>query len=129
MPATLLKKRLWHRRFPVNFVKFLRTSFLQNTSGRLLLTFFGLSTVLTMNGSTSVAFLYFLVLKLFSLRWKFYDLWGLINHSFEIWRQYFLTIIPNFLKFANNIIYYHSQFYYNIFFWLRFLISNQFISN
>ena len=26
-PATLLKKRLWHRRFPVNFVKFLRTPF------------------------------------------------------------------------------------------------------
>ena len=24
-PATLLKKRLWHRCFPVNFVKFLRT--------------------------------------------------------------------------------------------------------
>ena len=24
-PATLLKKRLWHRRFPVNFPKFLRT--------------------------------------------------------------------------------------------------------
>ena len=23
--ATLLKKRLWHRRFPLNFVKFLRT--------------------------------------------------------------------------------------------------------
>ena len=34
---TLLKKRLWHRCFPVNFVKFLRTPFLQNTSGRLLL--------------------------------------------------------------------------------------------
>ena len=27
-PATLLKKRLWHRYFPVNFVKFLRTPFL-----------------------------------------------------------------------------------------------------
>ena len=26
-PATLLKKRLWYRRFPVNFVKFLRTLF------------------------------------------------------------------------------------------------------
>ena len=26
-PATLLKKRLWHRRFPVNFVKFIRTAF------------------------------------------------------------------------------------------------------
>ena len=36
MSATLLKKRLWHRCFPVNFVKFLRTPFLQNTFGRLL---------------------------------------------------------------------------------------------
>ena len=36
-PATLLKKRLWHRCFPVNFVKFLRTPFLQNTCGRQLL--------------------------------------------------------------------------------------------
>ena len=34
-PATPLK-RLWRRCFPVNFVKFLRTPFLQNTSGRLL---------------------------------------------------------------------------------------------
>ena len=39
-PATLLKKRPWHRCFPVNFEKFLRTPFLQNTSGRLLLNFF-----------------------------------------------------------------------------------------
>ena len=36
-PATLLKKRLRHRCFPVNFVRFLRTHFLQNTSGRPLL--------------------------------------------------------------------------------------------
>ena len=36
--ATLLKKRLWHRSFPVNFSKFLRTPFLQGTSRRLLLT-------------------------------------------------------------------------------------------
>ena len=35
-PATLLKKRLWHRCFPVNFAKFLRTPFLRNTSGLLL---------------------------------------------------------------------------------------------
>ena len=34
-PATLLKKRLWHRRFPVNFAKFLRPPFLKNTSRRL----------------------------------------------------------------------------------------------
>ena len=36
-PATLLKKRLWHKCFPVNFVKFSRTPFSQNTSRRLLL--------------------------------------------------------------------------------------------
>ena len=35
--AFLLRKRLWHRCFPVNFAKFLRTPFLQKTSGRLLL--------------------------------------------------------------------------------------------
>ena len=27
-PATLFKKRLWHRCFPVNFAKFLKTPFL-----------------------------------------------------------------------------------------------------
>ena len=36
-PATLLKNSLWHKCFRVNFVKFLRTLFLQNNSGRLLL--------------------------------------------------------------------------------------------
>ena len=37
--ATLLKKRLWRRCFLVNFAKFLRTPFLQNIFGRLLLPF------------------------------------------------------------------------------------------
>ena len=32
-PAILLKKSLWHRFFPVNFVKFLRTPFFTDTSG------------------------------------------------------------------------------------------------
>ena len=36
-PATLLNKRLLHSCFTVNFAKFLRTPFLQNTSRRLLL--------------------------------------------------------------------------------------------
>ena len=36
-PATLLKKRLWHRCFPEKFAKFLRTPFIRNTTGRLLL--------------------------------------------------------------------------------------------
>ena len=30
-PATLLIKRIWHRYFPVNFVKFLRTPFFYRT--------------------------------------------------------------------------------------------------
>ena len=35
--AILLEKRIWHRYFPVNFAKFLRVPFLQNTSEQLLL--------------------------------------------------------------------------------------------
>ena len=35
-PATLLKKKLWHRCFPVKFAKFLKTPFSQNTSECLL---------------------------------------------------------------------------------------------
>ena len=37
-PATFfLRKRLWHRCFPLNFAKILRSPSLQNTSGRLFL--------------------------------------------------------------------------------------------
>ena len=36
-PATLLKRSLWHRCFPVNFVKFLRTPFYIEHLRRLLL--------------------------------------------------------------------------------------------
>ena len=42
-PTVLFKKRFWHRCFPVNFAKFLRTPFLKNTSQRLLLIFHRLS--------------------------------------------------------------------------------------
>ena len=35
--SILLKKKLRHRCFPVNFAKFLKTPFLKNTSGQLLL--------------------------------------------------------------------------------------------
>ena len=36
-PATLLKNKIWHRCFPINFAKFLRAHFLRSTSGQLLL--------------------------------------------------------------------------------------------
>ena len=35
--CNFIKKRLWHKCFPLNFAKFLRIPFLQNTSERLLL--------------------------------------------------------------------------------------------
>ena len=35
--SVLLKKNLWHRCFPVSYETFLSTPFLQNTSGRVLL--------------------------------------------------------------------------------------------
>ena len=38
-PATLLKQRLWHRCFPVNFEKFLKTAFLTEHLWWLLLAF------------------------------------------------------------------------------------------
>ena len=38
-PTTLLKKRLWHRCFPMNFAKFLKTPFLIEHLPRLLLVF------------------------------------------------------------------------------------------
>ena len=38
--VTLLKKKLWHRCFCMNFSEFLRTPFLQNTSRQLLLKIF-----------------------------------------------------------------------------------------
>ena len=37
--SNFTKKRLWQRCFPVNFAKFLRTTFSQNTTWRLLLHF------------------------------------------------------------------------------------------
>ena len=40
-PVNLLKNRVWHGRFPVNFAKFRRTPFSQKTSGRLLLKILG----------------------------------------------------------------------------------------
>ena len=55
-PATVLKKRLWHRCFPVNFAKFLRTPFLENTSGWQLLFKMALSNLSTRIFSTLVFF-------------------------------------------------------------------------
>ena len=54
-PANLLKKRLWHRCLLVNFAKFPRTPFSQNTSGRLILS--GVSEPAVCRSSTKQVFL------------------------------------------------------------------------
>ena len=49
--ATLLKRRLWHNCFPLNFAKFRRTPLSQNTSWRLLLYFHKRSILIVWLGS------------------------------------------------------------------------------
>ena len=53
-PATLLKKRLWRRCFPVNFAKFLRTPFLIEHLRWLLLTLEFLKIVFSSMGSPNL---------------------------------------------------------------------------
>ena len=50
--CTLLKKKLWHSCFPLNFKKFLRTPFLIEHHPRLLLRL-GISTILQLDLSTN----------------------------------------------------------------------------
>ena len=52
-PATLLKKKIWYRCFPRNSAKFLRTPFLQNFSGQLLLQHMNTIDILTLLSSLS----------------------------------------------------------------------------
>ena len=64
-PTTLLKRRLWHRCFPVDFAKFLRTPFLQNNSTRMLL-----HLLFLINDSKNSSSQSLTVLRLFFRRWK-----------------------------------------------------------
>ena len=100
----LLKKRLWHRCFPVSLVKCLRMPFLQNISGRLLLFFIG--TKLTCSelryvstkgraqvlGNQVCLFVFLLKMysKIFSLNLK--DDFGRLTHS-----NYFFSILKGVL--------------------------------
>ena len=75
LQSTLLKKRLWHRWFPVNFVKFRRTPFLQNTSGRPLLhltCFAKVSLFLLKSSNIKVTITFrFIIEKLTHIKWDF----------------------------------------------------------
>ena len=79
-PATLLKKRLWHRCFPVNFANFLRTSLLTEHLGWLLLTFQSESTLYSFRTSCARQAQY-LKFKWTKTSWK-YDHSNIVQTSF-----------------------------------------------
>ena len=90
IPATLLKMRLWHRYFPVNLTKFLRTPFLHNTSGQLLLTFLELRGVFRTLSNIWEAFLRKL-LKTFS-RWLFLQKYSIAD--LRLGSKYASRVVP-----------------------------------
>ena len=91
-PVTLLKKKLWYRCFPVNFVKFLTTPFLQNTSGPLFLAhyfFLILCMKLVLNKNTKVTKTFF---------WgKSYSIQNVINGAFFGLKSTFLNFFVKLL--------------------------------
>ena len=82
--ATLLKKRLWHWCFPVNFTKFLRTTFLQNTFGQLFLNF-----------AVSLKRFYIVIVKMKQEK-HFTENLGSKQSGNEIWQIYLILQKKNF---------------------------------
>ena len=82
------KKRLQSRCFPVNFGKFLRITFLQNTSGRLLLDFF-----------------FHLLKQFFAIQWTNR------NQIFYIFEYVFswLLSVMNIMSFGSGKLYFAKQ--------------------
>ena len=100
-PATLLKKRLWHRCFPVNFTKFIRTPFLTEHFQWLLL---------------MVLFLFFIFTLIFSV-WRLWVRggWAQKGHQFDILHakinlrvsplMFFLLVLRNCKRFFVQIVF------------------------
>ena len=94
--VTSLKKRLWHRCFPISFAKFLKTPFLQNTSRRLLLygtsRFFAILTLQTLLYKNMSTF-HFFHLKYFPFFFYLITLshfFPRLISKFHIWRKLYL---------------------------------------
>ena len=92
-PATLLKKRLWYRCFPVTFAKFLGIPILQNTSGQLLLKTKSRS---LQNSSWKIEITFLMIFVVFScgrlLPTLFYIICGsTAEHSFSLYSMTFCS--------------------------------------
>ena len=97
--ATLFKKRRWHKCFPVNFAKFLRTSFSQNTTRRLLL---NIVTILH-----PLKILIFWRHKIMTLNLRYWKV-CLLCATFLFWKKQALYYLP-FELFWYNFSDYHIQ--------------------
>ena len=105
----LQKKRLWHRCFPVDFVKFLITLFSQNTSGDCFCT----ERIISSYVNSSFSFLYFFVyswnavnyhylryIQIRSFFWSvFYHIW---NEHGDL-RRWISVFSPNLGKYRQEI--------------------------
>ena len=102
--ATSLRKRLSQRCFPVNFVKFLITPFLPNTSGQLLLIFFTGSqfnswkTIIHLITANNFQNIHYLHHRFINLKWDRktgVHIFTKIKNT-NGWKSYFNSGIPNF---------------------------------
>ena len=104
-PATLLKKRLWCRCFPLNFAKFLRAHFLYNTSVGLLLTLNYLH-----RKCCKTSFIYCFILTTKNLIWPvlflFFCSWWLAEEYLfaVLWNVAYTAITNFYCVFTNNLV-------------------------
>ena len=114
------KPVLWHRCFPVNFVKFLRTPFLQNSPGWLLLSSYGFFATPI---SSSLLFIFIFRLQVYLIPQCTYFLlvWMTmpISHEkvtvtqFDACRWY--TLLYMLKKFSQLFTFHSFQFFYLMF--------------
>ena len=100
MPATLLKKRLWHRCFPVKFVKVLRTTFFIERLSWLLLLLVA-QVAIEKRMCMNIVFLYFYGMRLIINQIRIKLLLSTIRSSHS---QMFckIVVLKNSTKFTEN---------------------------
>ena len=101
-PATLLKKKLWHWCFPVNFAKFLRTPFFTEHLRWLLLFIANLRKTY---GSWIAFCCFSFITKLINL---FLFLWNILLYYFVLFKSYYFSkknslVYPLATKLLKNI--------------------------
>ena len=109
-PETLLKKRLWHRCFPVNFAKFLKTSFLTEHLWWLLLSVSDFDYQIQWRNNLTMAFVITFVQINTCILLCFYLfllVWSSFNHVDSTYYLFYCErLLPKFLFFKSQMIYF-----------------------